>query len=75
MCESQGWLLCHREYDVVDDETKPGGQAFVFNEPVAYPMSFKCEVCDLELDETDILTAGLPTQIDLPESEVGKPAE
>ncbi len=75
VCESQGWLLCHREYDVVDDETKPGGQAFVFNEPVAYPMSFKCEVCDLELDETDILTAGLPTQIDLPESEVGKPAE
>jgi hypothetical protein len=47
VCESQGWLLCHREYNAVDDETHPGGKAFVFNEAIAYPMAFRCEVCDL----------------------------
>jgi hypothetical protein len=75
VCQSQGWLLCHREYEVVEDDTEPDGEAIIFNEPIAYPMCFKCEVCGLDLDETDIVTLGMPTQIELPESEVGRHAQ
>jgi hypothetical protein len=71
VCESKGFLLCHREYEIVPDETELDRRAIVFNEPIAYPMSFKCGVCGLDLDETDIITAGMPSQIDLPESLVG----
>jgi hypothetical protein len=66
VCEAQGWLICSREYDVTEEGD------VVFNEPIAYPFSFECKVCDLELEDSELNAAGMPSQIDLPNSDIGK---
>jgi hypothetical protein len=45
------------------------GYTVIFNEPVAYPISFECKVCDLELNEAELEAAGMPPQVDLFESD------
>jgi hypothetical protein len=65
VCGAQGWLICSREYGVIDDE-------IVFNEPIAYPFHFECRVCNLDLEDAEIEAAGMPNRIDLPDSEIGK---
>src|SRR5258708_26827046 len=72
VCGSQGWLICSREHDLVEDESDPDYAAIIFNEPVAYPVSFRCNVCELDLEDAELEAAGMPSQIDLPDSEVGK---
>jgi hypothetical protein len=72
VCQAQGWLICTREYDFVDDEANPKSYSLVFIESVAYPLLFECGVCRLELDESEMEAAGMPAEIELPDSEVGK---
>jgi len=72
VCQTQGWLICSRDYEVVNDEASPEGFSIIFNEPVAYPLMFRCGVCGLELDESEIEAAWMPAEITLPDSEVGK---
>lgn len=73
VCQSQGWLICRRDYDVVEYGPEPGDNYdIVFNEPFAYPFSFECNVCGLHLEDNELEAAGMPSEIELPESEIGK---
>lgn len=74
VCGSQGALLCHREYEFIDAEAIEDSYR-IFTEAVAYPFEFSCGVCDLSLDQGDMEAAGMPAEVELPESEVGKRAK
>lgn len=73
VCDSQGVLLCHREYDLVEED--PVEKSYrVFTDAVAYPSEFQCGVCNLKLDGSDMEAAGMPSEVELPQSEIGRRA-
>lgn len=73
VCGSQDLLLCHREYDYTGSDSKESSYR-IFSEPFAYPFAFECGVCELSLDGHDMEAAGMPSEIELPASEVGRRA-
>jgi hypothetical protein len=73
VCKSPGWLICRREYDSVESNLDPDDYEYVYTEPRAYPIAFECNVCGLELEWEEVQAAGMPNEIELPESEIGKP--
>lgn len=55
VCTQQGWLLCAVELGTHEAVVSKGGSVCSTAEAVAYPVYFECPVCELQLEEDELL--------------------
>lgn len=65
VCERKGWLLCSVERGPLERAKYPPGDGSAYVERTAYPFEFECGVCNLELEEDELLEFAFPTEIEL----------
>lgn len=66
VCEQQGWLLCSMELGWVRKEIDEDGHVIaILVDRTAYPFAFECPVCELDVEEDELLEFNFPRQIEL----------
>ncbi|MEU0150325.1 hypothetical protein [Micromonospora fulviviridis] len=64
-CEQQGWLVCHVDESQPEVAYGGGGTPHTFATRLAYPFIFECLVCELELEDEELLEVDFPMEIEL----------
>lgn len=63
VCEQQGWLICGVESGPIQRQAEEDGGFSVWAERIAYPVIFKCPVCQLHVEEDELLEFKFPRSI------------
>ncbi|QKW14260.1 hypothetical protein [Verrucosispora sp. NA02020] len=64
-CKQQGWLVCHVDEGQPEVEYDDNGTRHEFAPRAAYPSTFECPVCDLDLQEEELAEFDYPMEIEL----------